>query len=523
MKKLLLGFSLTTVVAAPLTYSLVATTGTENYSNHAKALNFKPINKDTFLANGESTIHLRGVNWRGGGMLSNITGGDIRPVYSKHIPLNKLGELKVLRNQEHKYTVIENGVSVEKTGVADVLQNDVYSIKLNGNYQTAFTINELKELFNDILSNVVIGRSMLRCRAIIVNFQNEKGARSVAGNMINDTVTVTVNVNDSKEKIMDRIYYVTMHELMHLEAEEGSHEGSLLADARVIKNGQDDKQASMEIYGKLTRRNAMGSLAKSLHELPFQSPSINNVYLGNIDNTGYKTLSGFFESEITHLYTETQEAIVEDLLSLYIGKKHSNQYNKQITGLLGSIGYRISNNVSLLNIKDVDLTQAVIKNVGGVPKTYEVPTTRGGVNNRLLTTLFDALEFPLTTGNEHFSGALPFKEANRMKIGFYSMDDIKLNNDITVTINGKAYTTRMKQYKTNAYMRLSPFSEENLSYSVYYNQILIPANIDEKDITSIQYDYVSNTSDTNKTIAEQALANAIPRGMTLVTPTVNFS
>lgn len=519
MKKLLLGFSLASVVAAPLTYSLVATAGTENYSNHAKAENFKSINKDTFLTNDESTIHLRGVNWRGGGMLENITGGDIRPVYSKHIPLNKLGELKVLRNQEHKYTVIENGIAVEKTGVADILQNDVYSIKLNGNYQTTFTTEELKELFNNILSNVVIGRSMLRCRAIIVNFQNEKGARSVAGNMVNDTVTVTVNTNDSKEKIMDRIYYVTMHELMHLEAEDGSHEGSLLADARVNKNGHDDKQASMEIYGKLTRRENMGSLAKSLHELPFQSPSINNVYLGNIANAGYKTLSGFFESEITHLYTETQEAIVEDLLSLYIGRNHSNQYNKQITGLLGSIGYRISNNVSLLNIKDVTHTDPVIKNNGGTPKTYSVPKTRGGVNNRLLTTLFDALEFPLTTGTEHFSGALAFQETDRMKIGFYSKEEVKLNNDITVTINGKAYTTRLKQYKTNAYMRISPFSEENLSYSVYYNQILIPETIKETAITSLQYDYVSNASDTNKTIAQNALTSMIGT----VNPTVNFS
>lgn len=486
MKKILLGTALVGVIGVPITYSAIATSQTKDYSHHSKAENYHKINAKEFIKTADSVLHLRYKDYRANAM-ANIVGGDLTPHVGK-LEKNNYGELRILPNQPIKITNQSGSTFTNQTVKADVLQNDIFSIALIGNYTKVFSIHEAKALFTTFMENLLTSRSLQRCQGIRLSFNEDKDARAVSGNMIDDIITLSINVNDRPEKIIDRIYYVTFHELMHLEESESSFRGNLLGEA--LEETGDI--ARMKKYGELTNRPELVKLAQKLHDNLFIGPVINNVYLGNIENSGYKTLSGEFESEITHLYTKPEESIVEDLLSISIGRNYSNQYNSKITGLLGSIGYRVSHNVSLLNIKKREL-----------------------INMKLLSTLADGMSFkkPGSPSLDLNSEVYVSKDLNRTKIGFYTNTPAKLHNKVKVTLDGKEYQTDLKQYKTNMFMRTAPFGNEVISYHTYYQQITIP-NTD--DFTNISFEYVQSTSDEKLQNISNALTGSIYVGKTAV-------
>lgn len=495
MKKTLMSMGLLgTLIGTPVIYSAITAANTNDYTDFHKVENFKPIDANSFrrIVNGKlnpnfsikNQMILRNLDFRNHKLFDLF---HLNPEVLTHPKKNNFGELKIIPNQRQERIV--QGKKVKDN--CDILRNDIYEFYLFGDYKKLFNINELKNVFQELVDNMVSSYAPNAVSGVYVDFSSEKGARSVAGNAVNGGITVSVNMNDTKTAILNKIYYVTYHEFMHVETFQGKSqglEGNLLTD--VLSQVPEPKvgmqkigRQAMRIYGEVTGREKMGDLGQSLLDNPYQKSSINNVYVGNILGFGMDTMSGKFDSEVTHLYTNPIETIVEDIISMTMGGHRSKQLNSEYTGLLGSLGYRIGQGVSLLNVEN-----------------------RAEVNMKILQNLFDSVGLFRPNYNaisRIVSGLQATKQNNRTKIGFYSIDPIDMEDNLRVTINGnasKVYETKLKNYETNVFMRTTPFSEEVIRYHINYHQFIIETT-DEITSMHVEFNRLQNAS-MNETLKE---------------------
>ena len=502
-KSLLTAALLGILVSAPITYSAVMASKTNDYNSFFRVNNFESINFNEFLyktkpmpgipplRNEYSKMVIREENFRQS-ELSPIN-YSLYPDASSNQVKNNFGELQFISNQTMPTNI--DGQDVYKK--CDLLQNDIFTFCLFGNYQKVATVEKMKELLQSLSDTVQASASLQRSRYIQLSFIDDKNASSVRGNAQNGIVTISINSHDNSQRILEKIYYVTFHELMHIETAQGfgnGFKGHLLTDSIDTSLQADQEWKNMEKYGKLTggRNISLLKNAESLHNNPFQSSTIPNVYIGNIPNYPFKTMAGNFDSEVTHLYTKPMEDIVEDILSFSIGNNWTSQLGSQYTGILGSLGYRIAHNVSLLSLG----------------------SERARVNLKILQTLFDAIGIRQAINNNsvHASNMLLTYGFKRSKLGIYSVSPIKIKNNLRVEITFKdgspneTYQLPLKNFKTNVYMRTSPFGNEFISYHTNYSQIMIPT---DKELSNVKITYIPDSSDVNVETLNSAIKNGI--------------
>ena len=502
-KRLMFAGLLGAIIGTPLIYSAVVTSKTADYGSFYKANKFESIDTNKYFEKDSSgnikessRMFLRETNFRASpSRLEKIFW--IAPENSTTPRKNNFGELKLIKNM--KIARRPQGSTTNKiVNCENVLQNDIFTFCLFGDFTKFTTLARIKQTLQELSDNVVASDSLLRSKVIIFDFHSSVESRSIGGNEYKGSIVIDVNSNDIEDRILNKMYYVTFHELMHLETIDGEGYGikgyllsDVLAQVPDIPGKLKIGEAVMRAYGNATGRPDLGKIGKSLMDNPFQSASIPNVYLGNIPNYKYKTISGYFDSEITHLYTNPTETVVEDLISFSIGNHRSNQVGAQFTGLLGSIGYRISHDASLLNMSG---------------------EKRSAVNRDLMQMLFDNLGFRndlITSSNTPLTSPLSVTLPNKTKVGFYSFLPINLKNKIKANVvyqDGSTDTLYLdlKNYKTNVYMRTSPFVDQTITYSANYNQIAIPTT---KPIKTLDFEYANNSADQNTQVIKDLLNN----------------